>query len=110
MTTSQRLGTIDWIGVALWVFRAVIIILVIVGTVRKLFFGAGTQYTASDWIDFVDLRPFARRPLCPDCPRLHHGLWRPVADQLRPRRVLHVRAMTSTVLVAIALEPVGLHG
>jgi len=53
MTTSQRLRTIDWIGVALWVFRAVIIILVIVGTVRKLFFGAGTQYTASDWIDFV---------------------------------------------------------
>ena len=53
MATSQRLRNIDWIGVALWIFRAVIIILVIVGTVRKLFFGAGTQYTLSDWIDFV---------------------------------------------------------
>ncbi|MEZ4519179.1 MAG: branched-chain amino acid ABC transporter permease [Chloroflexota bacterium] len=53
MSFSQRLKEIDWIGVALWIFRAVIIILVIVGTVRKLFFGVGTQYTLDDWTDFV---------------------------------------------------------
>lgn len=53
MTLSQRLKELDWIGLALWIFRAVIIILVIVGTVRKLFFGVGTQYDGSDWIDFV---------------------------------------------------------
>ncbi len=53
MTTRQRLKNIDWISLALWIFRAVIIILVIVGTVRKLFFGVGTVYDAKDWIDFT---------------------------------------------------------
>lgn len=38
MTLTQRLKELDWIGLALWIFRAVIIVLVIVGTVRKLFF------------------------------------------------------------------------
>jgi len=53
MTSSQRLKGLDWIGIALWIFRAVIIILVVVGTVRKLFFGVGTQYTSRDWLDFT---------------------------------------------------------
>lgn len=53
MTLTQRLRGIDWISAALWVFRAVIIILVIVGTVRKLFLGVGTQYTTQDWLDFI---------------------------------------------------------
>lgn len=53
MTLTQRLREVDWIGVALWLFRAVIIILVIVGTVRKIFFDVGTQYSLDDWIDFV---------------------------------------------------------
>jgi branched-chain amino acid transport system permease protein len=53
MTLSQRLKDVDWISVALWIFRAVIILLVIVGTVRKLFFDVGTTYTPKDWIDFI---------------------------------------------------------
>ncbi|MBP9501856.1 MAG: branched-chain amino acid ABC transporter permease [Candidatus Promineofilum sp.] len=53
MTSSRRLKDLDWIGLALWVFRAVIILLVVVGTVRKLFFGVGTQYTSRDWLDFA---------------------------------------------------------
>lgn len=53
MTLSQRLKDVDWIGVALWIFRAVIILLVIIGTVRKLFFDVGTSYTPKDWIDFI---------------------------------------------------------
>lgn len=53
MTSSRRLKDVDWIGLVLWVFRAVIIILVIVGTVRKLFLGVGIQYSARDWFDFA---------------------------------------------------------
>lgn len=53
MTLSQRLKETDWIDVALWIFRAVIIILIVVGIVRKLFFGAGIAYTTKDWLDFI---------------------------------------------------------
>ncbi|MFO7663978.1 MAG: branched-chain amino acid ABC transporter permease [Chloroflexota bacterium] len=53
MTLSQRLKDVDWISVALWIFRTVIILLVIIGTVRKLFFDVGTTYTPRDWIDFI---------------------------------------------------------
>lgn len=53
MTLSQRLKDVDWISVALWIFRTVIILLVIIGTVRKLFFDVGTTYTSKDWIDFI---------------------------------------------------------
>jgi branched-chain amino acid transport system permease protein len=49
----QRLEDVDLIGVALWLFRAAIIILVLYGTIAKLFFGVGTQYSASDWFDFI---------------------------------------------------------
>ena len=50
---SQRFKDVDYIGIALWVFRAIIIALVLYGTINKLFFGAGTQYTAKDWVDFL---------------------------------------------------------
>jgi branched-chain amino acid transport system permease protein len=54
---TQRLNVrnrdLDWIGLALWLFRAVIIALVLYGTFAKLFLGRGTQYTGDDWIDFV---------------------------------------------------------
>lgn len=50
---SQRLNKeIDFIGVFLWLFRTVIILLVIYGTVAKLFFGVGNTYSAETWIDF----------------------------------------------------------
>ena len=52
MTLSQRLRDIDWIDIWLWVFRVVIILGVVIGITRKLFFGAGTAYDSSDWIDF----------------------------------------------------------
>lgn len=49
---SQRFKDIDFIGVFLWVFRAVIIVLVVYGTVAKLFFGVGNEYTLETWLDF----------------------------------------------------------
>ncbi|MCA9872651.1 MAG: hypothetical protein KC441_03330, partial [Anaerolineales bacterium] len=49
---SQRFKDIDYIGVFLWVFRAIIIVLVIYGTVSKLFLGVGNEYTIETWIDF----------------------------------------------------------
>ena len=52
MALLQRLRNIDWIDVWLWVFRVVIILGVVIGITRKLFFGAGTTYDSSDWIDF----------------------------------------------------------
>ena len=50
---SQRFKEIDFIGVFLWVFRAVIIVLVIYGTVAKLFLGVGNTYTVEIWVDFL---------------------------------------------------------
>lgn len=49
----QRLKDIDFIGAVLWVFRAVILILIIWGTVSKLFLGAGNSYTSQDWLGFA---------------------------------------------------------
>lgn len=49
---SQRFKDIDFIGLYLWVFRAIIIALVLYGTVNKLFFGVGNTYTTKTWIDF----------------------------------------------------------
>jgi branched-chain amino acid transport system permease protein len=43
----------DWVGIALWVFRAVIIVAVILGLIRKLFFDVGTPYNTSDWASFI---------------------------------------------------------
>lgn len=50
---SQRLKGIDYIGLVLWLFRASIIVIVIWGTVAKIFFDQGNAYTTSDWIDFL---------------------------------------------------------
>ncbi len=49
----QRLRNIDFIDLFLWIFRALIIILVIVGIVRKLFFGVGNEYSTEAWISFL---------------------------------------------------------
>ncbi len=50
---SERLKDIDYIGVILWIFRAAIILLVVFGIFNKVIRGYGTDYTASDWVDFV---------------------------------------------------------
>jgi branched-chain amino acid transport system permease protein len=50
---SERLRDIDWIGVILWIFRAFIILLVVVGIFNKVIRGYGTQYTIDDWVDFI---------------------------------------------------------
>ena len=50
---SHRFKDIDYIGLALWILRAVIIALVVIGIINKIFFGAGVQYSAEDWIDFL---------------------------------------------------------
>lgn len=49
----QRLKNIDYIGVILWLFRAVIIVLVLWGTFAKVFLGRGVDYSTSDWLDFL---------------------------------------------------------
>ncbi|MGW8318327.1 MAG: branched-chain amino acid ABC transporter permease [Candidatus Promineifilaceae bacterium] len=53
MTLSQRVREIDYIGLFLWVFRAVIIVLVLYGTIAKIFLGVGNDYTVSQWLDFI---------------------------------------------------------
>jgi branched-chain amino acid transport system permease protein len=50
---SQRFKDIDYIGLFLWLFRASIIVIVVWGTVAKVFFGQGNAYTTGDWIDFL---------------------------------------------------------
>jgi branched-chain amino acid transport system permease protein len=49
---SQRFKDLDFISIYLWLFRAIILVLVIYGTVNKLFFGVGNTYTTKIWIDF----------------------------------------------------------
>lgn len=49
----QRVRELDWIGIALRIFQAVIIVLVLYGIIQKIFFDAGTTYTAEDWINFL---------------------------------------------------------
>jgi branched-chain amino acid transport system permease protein len=50
---SNRFRDVDYLGIILWVFRAVIIGIVIYGTVRKLFFGVGNTYDLKTWMDFL---------------------------------------------------------
>lgn len=50
---TQRFKDIDYIGLVLWLFRASIIVIVVWGTVAKVFLGQGNAYTTSDWIDFL---------------------------------------------------------
>lgn len=49
---SQRIKDTDFISIYLWVFRAIIVAVVLYGTVNKLFFGVGNTYTAETWVDF----------------------------------------------------------
>jgi branched-chain amino acid transport system permease protein len=49
---SNRFRDIDFLGIILWVFRAVVIGIVIYGTIRKIFFGVGNQYDFKTWMDF----------------------------------------------------------
>lgn len=49
---SQRFKDVDYVNLVLWLFRAAIIVIVIWGTVAKVFLGRGNAYTAKDWIDF----------------------------------------------------------
>jgi len=49
----QRVRELDWIGIVLRIFQAVIIVLVLVGIIQKIFFNAGTSYTTEDWINFL---------------------------------------------------------
>jgi branched-chain amino acid transport system permease protein len=50
---AKRLQGIDYIGAILWIFRAFIIIIVVVGILNKVVRGYGTQYSATDWVDFI---------------------------------------------------------
>jgi branched-chain amino acid transport system permease protein len=49
----QRVRELDWIGIILRVFQAVIIALVLYGIIQKIFFDAGIAYTTEDWINFL---------------------------------------------------------
>lgn len=42
----------DWITLVLWVFRTAVILLVLYGTVAKLFLGVGNAYSGRDWANF----------------------------------------------------------
>ena len=47
-----RFQNVDWIGVILWIFRLVIIVLVIVGTVRTIFFN-DQPLTSTQWTQLI---------------------------------------------------------
>ncbi|MBE2199827.1 MAG: branched-chain amino acid ABC transporter permease [Anaerolinea sp.] len=49
---SQRFKDVDYVNLVLWLFRAAIIVIVIWGTVAKIFLGRGNAYATKDWIDF----------------------------------------------------------
>jgi branched-chain amino acid transport system permease protein len=53
MNMMQRRKDIDWVGIALWVFRAVIIVAIIYGIIAKIIFDVGTTYQTSDWATFL---------------------------------------------------------
>ena len=50
---TNRRKQIDWVGLALWAFRAAIIALVVYGIFAKFILGKGTQYSTDDWVTFV---------------------------------------------------------
>ena len=50
---TNRFKVIDWIGLALWAFRAVIIALVIYGIYSKFVLNNGIQYSPAEWAAFV---------------------------------------------------------
>jgi len=50
---TKRFKEIDWVGLALWAFRALIIALVIYGIVAKVVLERGTQYSSDEWATFV---------------------------------------------------------
>ena len=43
----------NYIDAILWVFRIGIILVVVWGTVSKLFLGVGNSYTVANWLDFI---------------------------------------------------------
>ncbi|MFN2189354.1 MAG: branched-chain amino acid ABC transporter permease [Candidatus Promineifilaceae bacterium] len=49
---TNRFRELDYVNLFLWVFRAVIIGAVVVGIIRKLFFGVGIEYSPEAWISF----------------------------------------------------------
>jgi branched-chain amino acid transport system permease protein len=50
---SRRFSRLDWVNLVLRLFQALIIFLVIYGTVAKIFFEVGTQYTSRQWLGFL---------------------------------------------------------
>ena len=85
----QRFQNIDFIDLVLWIFRAVIIILVVWGTIATIL---DNPYSPRQWTRFRDLWNRPGQHVRTDRHRLHPGLWRAFHDQFRSRRVLHVRA------------------
>ncbi len=50
---SNRFQNVDYVGIILWVFRAVVIGIVLYGTINKIFFGVGNDYDLKTWMDFL---------------------------------------------------------
>ena len=48
----RSLRELDYVGLYLWLFRAAVLIIVLWGTVSKVFLGVGNDYATGDWIDF----------------------------------------------------------
>jgi branched-chain amino acid transport system permease protein len=48
----RSLKELDYVGLYLWLFRAAVIVIVLWGTISKIFLGVGNDYASGDWIDF----------------------------------------------------------
>ncbi len=93
------------IDVFMFAFRAVIIVVVVLGSILTLLSGT---YTASDWFELVGAGLTQGSHLRDDRPGLHDGLRHPAHDQLRPRRDLHGREPSRGYFAPVALAQVGM--
>lgn len=50
---TRNISNVDYVTLVLWLFRAAIIVLVVIGIFGKIYLGRGNNYGATDWLDFV---------------------------------------------------------
>lgn len=104
---SQRLQNINLVNAFLWFFRTFVIVLVVWGTVAKLFFDVGNAYTTRDWINFFvsGLSQGSLYALIALGYTMVYGVLFMI--NFAHGEFFMAGAMTSTILVALPLERAG---
>ena len=81
--TFHPIARMNFVDIALWAMRILVLAVVIGGTVGTLI---RSRYGITEWLDFLLFGVTHRQHLCPGRAGLHHGVRRAAADQLRARR------------------------